>query len=80
MGAAAAGGEEDEAVELAAAVRARFLGGMVGDVWGDNHEIGSDEKICAETTHALLQGYMLVCSVCTQDAQKTHAETNTPNR
>jgi len=34
LGAAAPGGEEDEALELAAAVRARFVGGIVGDVWG----------------------------------------------
>ena len=37
LGAALADGEEDEALELAAAVRARFVGGMVGDVcWGGN--------------------------------------------
>ena len=45
MGAAAAGGEEDEALELAAAGRARFLGGIVGDVWGGNQ--GTNSAACA---------------------------------
>ena len=36
LGAAPGVCEEDEALELAAAVRARFLGGMTCDVWGGN--------------------------------------------
>ena len=39
LGAVPAGGEEDEALELAAAVRARFVGGIAGDVWGGKHRI-----------------------------------------
>eukprot|EP00964_Phaeocystis_antarctica_P010689 scaffold5888_cov62-Phaeocystis_antarctica.AAC.2 len=41
LGAAAVvGGEEDEALAAAAAVRARFLGAMVAKFWGDNQLTG----------------------------------------